>query len=244
MFKKIGYTILIFIFIQAMNQCLIFSGSALEKIHLFGNPGSRALVGVFQQLIQALIGLGLYRLLFKNNAADLGINTINKKVSIKSFCIFALIWSLTILLYVFAIYNFSPNVWLSMKSIELPQTKTIIETLLFESFFPGLGEEILFRGFIINLLIRLVFTDYQDNGFQKIGVIALSSTYFATAHIYFTLEPFRLTHIDYLQIVMALGCGGFYAFVYLKTKSLITPFLAHNFANTTSTICGYMISCL
>ncbi len=244
MFTKIGYTILILIFIQVMNQCLIFSGSALEKIHLFGIPNSGVWVGIFQQLMQVMIGLGLYRLLFKNNAADLGINTINKKVSIKYFYIFALIWSLTILLYVFAIYNFFPNVWLSMKSIELPQTKTIIETLLFESFFPGLGEEILFRGFIINLLIRLVFTDYQDNGFQIIGIIALSSIYFTTAHIYFTLEPLRLTHIDYLQIVMALGCGAFYAFVYLKTKSLITPFLAHNFANTTSTICGYMISCL
>ena len=244
MVKRIGYTLLILIFIQVMNQFLILSGSALEKLHLFGIPDSRVLVGVFQQIMQAVIGLGLYWFLFKKNAAALGINTINIKVSMKYFCIFALTWSLTILLYVFAIYSFFPNVWLSMKSIELPQINIIIETLLFESFFPGFGEEILFRGFIINLLIRLVFTEYRDNGFQKLGVIALSSIYFATAHIYFTLEPFRITHIDYLQIVMALGCGAFYAFAYLKTKSLVTPFLAHNFSNTTSTIFGYIISSL
>ena len=244
MFKKIGYTVLILIFIQVLNQCLIFSGSALEKLHLFGFPNSGVMVGVVQQLMQAVSGLGLYRLLFKKNAAALGINIKNKNVSMKYFCFFALTWSLTILLYVFAIYNFFPNVWLSMKSIELPQSNTIIETILLKSFFPGLGEKILFRGLIINLLIRLVFPGYRNDGLQKIGVIVLSSIYFATAHIYFTLEPFRITHIDYLQIVMALGCGAFYALVYLKTRSLVAPFLAHNFANTTSTICGYMISCL
>ena len=62
------------------------------------------------------------------------------------------------------------------------------------------------------------------------------------AHIYFTLAPFQLTHLDPLQLAIAFGCGVFYAAAYLKTKSLLAPFLAHNFSNTTSTICGYLIS--
>jgi membrane protease YdiL (CAAX protease family) len=43
---------------------------------------------------------------------------------------------------------------------------------------------------------------------------------------------------------MALGCGVFYAGVYLKTKSLLAPFLSHNFSNTTSTIVGYLIAAM
>jgi membrane protease YdiL (CAAX protease family) len=167
---------------------------------------------------------------------------VARNLSIKLFFFYALLWSAIIVLYVSGTYFFFPNTWLSMTSIELPRTNTIIATLLFQSLFPGFGEEILFRGLIINLLATLVFTRFRHNKAGKLGIIVLSSAYFATAHIYFTLIPFRMTHIDYLQIVTAFGCGTFYAIVYLKTKSLLAPFLAHNFSNTTATICGYVIS--
>jgi membrane protease YdiL (CAAX protease family) len=85
-------------------------------------------------------------------------------------------------------------------------------------------------------------TRYRESTGSKIGVIVLSSLYFALAHVYFTVEPFRLTHIDYLQLVTAFACGVFYATAFLRTKSLLAPFLAHNFANTSATICGYIIS--
>jgi membrane protease YdiL (CAAX protease family) len=105
-----------------------------------------------------------------------------------------------------------------------------------------MGEEILFRGLIINLLAAWVFTSFRDNRASKFGIVFLSAAYFAIAHIYFSLDPFQLTHIDYLQIVTALGCGSFYAIFYLKTKSLLAPFLAHNFANTSTSLVGYIIS--
>ena len=129
-----------------------------------------------------------------------------------------------------------------MRTIALPPTNTIVTTLLFQSFFPGMGEEILFRGFIINVLAAFVFTNWQQNNASKWGIVALSSGYFAIAHIYFTLSPLQLTHIDPVQIAMALGCGAFYAVVFLKTKSLLAPFLSHNFANITSTLVSYLIA--
>ena len=242
MVKKIAYTLLILIFIQILNQFLILSGAALGRILPTDFQYSRTAVGIYQQLVQAVTGIVLYRWLFKKGIKDLGINTRNKKRSIKLFLFFAVLWSAIIVLYVSGAYFFFPNTWLAMASIELPQTNTMIATLLFQSFFPGMGEEILFRGLIINLLSVLVFTEFRQNKASKFGIIVLSSTYFAIAHIYFTLIPFQITHIDYLQIVMALGCGAFYAVFYLKTESLLAPFLAHNFSNTTSTICGYIIS--
>jgi hypothetical protein len=242
MIKKTAYALLILIFIQLLNQFLILSGSALERTMHSGFQYSRTVVGIFQQIVQAVIGIALYRWIFKKGIKDLGINLRNKNLSIKLFFFYALLWSAILVLYVSGTYFFFPNTWLSMRSIQLPQINTMVITLLFQSFFPGLGEEILFRGFIINLLSSLVFPKFRQNKASKFGIIILSSTYFAIAHIYFTLAPFQITHIDYLQIVTALGCGAFYAVVYLKTESLLAPFLAHNFSNTSATICGYIIS--
>ncbi len=240
--KKIAYAILIFIGIQVFNQFLIFSGSALGRALDMQEP--RFFVGVYQQLVQAMTGILLFRWIFKKDLDELGINTKNRAISLKYFCVYALLWFVVILLYVFGSFLFFPQNWAAMKAIELPQANTIVTTLLFQSFFPGMGEEILFRGFIIQLLMALVFTGHRESRISKIGIIALSSLYFAVAHIYFSLLPFRLTHLDYLQLVNALGSGILYAIMYLRTRSLLAPFLAHNFSNTTATLCGYIIAAL
>jgi membrane protease YdiL (CAAX protease family) len=242
MVKKIAYIFLILIFIQLLNQFLIFSGSALERAMRSDFQYTSMVVGVYQQIVQAVTGIVLFRWLFKKGTKELGINTRNKNRSIRFFLFFAGLWTAIIVLYLSATYFFFPDGWASLTAVERPPTNTMIATLLFQSFFPGMGEEILFRGLIINVLAAGVFTNFRDNTASKLGIVILSSVYFAIAHIYFSLDPFRLTHIDYLQIVTALGCGSFYAIFYLKTRSLLAPFLAHNFANTSTSLVGYIIS--
>ena len=126
---KIAGIILIFIFIQLMNQFLILSGSTLERV-FSGSPHSRFIVGVFQQLTQASIGIILFRLIFKKGIKELGINLKNSRISIKFFFYFALLWSSIIVLYVVAAYLFFPTTWESMKSLELPQANTIMATAM------------------------------------------------------------------------------------------------------------------
>ena len=241
--KKIAYIILIFLSIQLMNQFLSLSGSCLER-QLIDISNPEFWVGVYQQIFQAITATVLFFLFFKKGVKELGINARNASTSIRYFGFFVLAWVSIMILYVLITHTYFPQTWASMTSIELPQLNTIIPTLLFQSFFPGIGEEILFRGFIVNVLAALVLTRYRDHGVSRMGIIFISSLYFATAHIYFTLSPFRLTHIDCLQLVTGFCCGAFYAVVYLKTKSLLAPFLAHNFANTSATVCGYIISAI
>ena len=241
--KKIATIIVIFLSIQIMNQFLILSGSWVGR-QLIDIPDPKFWVGVYQQFFQAFTAIVLFYLFFKTGVKELGINARNANASIKYFGLFVLAWISIIILYVWITHTYFPQSWASMTSIELPPFNTIIMTLLFQSFFPGLGEELLFRGFIVTVLAALVFTRYRDHRVSKMGIIFISSLCFATAHIYFTLSPFRLTHIDYLQLATAFGCGAFYAVVYLKTKSLLAPFLAHNFANTSATIAGYIISAM
>lgn len=243
MARKIATIILIFLSIQLMNQFLIFSGSWWER-QLIDIPNPKFWVGVYQQFFQAVTAIVLFYSFFKTGVKELGINARNASASIKYFGFFVLAWVSIMILYVLITHAYFPQTWASMTSTELPPFNTILTTLLFQSFFPGFGEELLFRGFIVNVLAALVFTKYRDHGGSRMGIIFISSLCFATAHIYFTLSPFRLTHIDYLQLVTAFGCGAFYAVVYLKTKSLLAPFLAHNFANTSATICGFIISAI
>ena len=240
--QKIAYILLILACIQLLNQFLIFSGSALEGAIGPTMQNARFAVGVYQQLVQALTGILLFRWLFQKGTQELGINTWQQKRSLNFFLRFVWLWLAIVGLYVAATYFIFTDEWQAMRAIALPPTNTIVTTLLFQSFFPGMGEEILFRGFIINVLAAFVFTNWQQNSASKWGIVVVSSGYFAVAHIYFTLSPLQLTHIDPVQIAMALGCGAFYAVVFLKTKSLLAPFLSHNFANVTSTLVGYLIS--
>jgi membrane protease YdiL (CAAX protease family) len=173
---------------------------------------------------------------------DLGINLNNKTRSLYYFGCFALAWLAIIAIYLVFNYFFSPKTWSALSTAELPPISTITTTLIFQAIFPGMGEEILFRGLILNLLAQWVFPRYKQHRASLIGMLILSSFYFAAAHVYFQAVPFELTHFDPLQIVTALGCGAVYAVMFLRTKSLLAPFLAHNFANTTATICGYLIA--
>lgn len=240
--KQIAVGILILAGIEVFNQLLIATGSALSSTLQVTTINIQFWVGVYQQIFQAAVGILLYILLFKQSIQELGINLRNKTRSVRYFFRFALIWLVVITIYLAASYFIFPQTWSTLRAVELPSASTIKGTIIFQAIFPGLGEEILFRGLILNLLARWVFPRYEQKKVSKIGMVVLASFYFAVAHIYFQVAPFKITHFDPLQIVIALGCGGAYAVMFLKTKSLLSPFLAHNFANLTTTIIGYLVA--
>ena len=240
--QQIAVGILILVGIEVLNQFLIVSGSALSNALQVRTVNRQFWVGVYQQIFQASLGILLYRLLFKKGIHNLGINLNHHTRSVGYFGSFALGWLVIVAIYLTASYFFFPQTWSALREIELPSPSTITTTLIFQAFFPGMGEEILFRGLILNLLTRWVFPRYEQHKASQIGLVVLVSFYFAVAHIYFQVAPFTLTHFDPLQIVVALSCSAAYAVMFLNTKSLLAPFLAHNFSNTTTTICGYLIA--
>jgi len=239
---QIAIGMLILAGIEMLNQFLIVSGLALSHVLQERTPDVRFWVGVYQQLFQAAVGILLYTFLFKKNLCELGINLNNKTGSVRYFGLFALAWLVIIAIYLGASYFLFPKTWSALSAVALPPPHTIRATLIFEAIFPGMGEEILFRGLILSILARWVFPRPEQHKASQIGMVVLSSFYFAAAHIYFQVAPFALTHFDPLQVVTALGCGTAYAVMFLKTKSLLASFLAHNFSNTTVTICGYLIA--
>lgn len=239
--RRVAVVLLIFVGIQLLNQFLMATGQLVESAFPAGAPLGRFTTGVYQQTVQAAVGLVLARRLLGQGAAALGINTARRRQSLRLFGGYAPAWLAVIALYLAVAYHFFPAVWDGMRSAELPPPATITATLLFQAFFPGIGEEILFRGCIISLLVALVFTDPHRRRADAVGVVVVSSLTFALAHVYFTVAPWRIIHFDALQIANALGNGAFYAVAYRRTGSLLAPFLAHNFSNTTVSLVGYAL---
>ncbi len=54
---------------------------------------------------------------------------------------------------------------------------------------------------------------------------------FMFGHVNFELSPFRLTYFNWLQQVTVVIFGIFYAFLFVRTRSLVGPILAHNLLN-------------
>ena len=152
-YRFIYLIIIIFIGLQFLNQFLIITGNKIFSLLQTTTGYEVFIVGVFQQSIQMLLAIILAIFLLNKDAAGIGINTLNFKKSIKYFGIFSSIILLIIFLYLFVTYIFFQNLWQDMRNATFPSTTEIALKFLFQSIFPGLGEEFLFRGFLISFLI-------------------------------------------------------------------------------------------
>ncbi len=99
------------------------------------------------------------------------------------------------------------------------------ESPLYTSLFPGIWEEVVFRGIILTMLLR-IYSEKKSiiiNGllFGFFHLVNLLNFLFGTA---FTIES--LVSILF-QVVYATAIGFFYAYLFVKTKSLIPSIISH-----------------
>jgi membrane protease YdiL (CAAX protease family) len=104
----------------------------------------------------------------------------------------------------------------------------------------GLGEEPLFRSFVI-----LALAKYWQGAVQ-IGRLGLSYAsllcgfIFMTAHVGYAIVPrFEIVHVDALQLTYTFFLGVAWASIFEKTKSLLAPVAAHIWANFIQYALGY-----
>lgn len=108
----------------------------------------------------------------------------------------------------------------------------IIKDLLIYGLMPGLGEEPLFRVLVIQFLLLTVYKGKEiDDKNIRIGIILISAICFAYGHIYIvSWAPFSVNY-NVIQLVTSLGLGVFYAITYIKTKSILTAIVCHNYSD-------------
>ena len=229
--------------VQIMNQILIYIGNDLSSMIATNDPRKSVLILIIQELLQLGAAILIFKVFFNRNFSQLGLNLKNKKLSLKIFVAFSIVWLLVIILYYALVFIFDKSLWNSLLHYPLPSKEYAVAYIGFEAIFPGLCEETLFRGLILYALINNGWASRIKIGKVEISYAAiLTGIIFMCAHIYFRILPFEITHLNYTQLFMAFSLGIFQAITFEKTKSLLSPILTHNFSNLSSTLCGYFVS--
>ncbi len=102
---------------------------------------------------------------------------------------------------------------------------------LFQVLLSGTSEEILYRSLVITSMLALGRKlGYGEKTNVTLAVIVVTVC-FMFGHVNFELNPFRITYFNWLQQVTVVIFGLFYAFLFVRTRSLVGPILAHNLLN-------------
>jgi membrane protease YdiL (CAAX protease family) len=106
------------------------------------------------------------------------------------------------------------------------------ETLWFQLTLPGIDEEILFRGVLLGLLLNTVaFRDFPLFN----PSIWITAILFGFIHG-FTLNKNFEIQIDGLLFTQTAFAGWVWAWMTIKSRSILLPILSHNFSNFFGTL--------
>ena len=96
--------------------------------------------------------------------------------------------------------------------------------LLYQFMYIAVAEEVFFRGYVQNNILRLTSTTGgQQHRLQQWASIVLSAAVFAAAHI--TVQGEMISVLTFLP-------GLISGWLFIRTKSLLAPILFHGLANT------------
>lgn len=127
--------------------------------------------------------------------------------------------------------------------ISYPLTlRNIAGHLSFMFTMPGLSEEILFRALTMGILLRSWQGKIRFMSIEVSSAGLIAAIIFTLAHIGFTLNPFRITYYQPMQLLFAFCLGIFYAVMFDKTRSLLGPILVHNASDGLGTVIYMVIS--
>lgn len=182
---------------------------------------------IFQGLISLLI-MYVISLLRQISLADFGLTNNQWKYSLKRVIQFALVWWIIQLSVGF--YMMSNGTVADLFSFELT-VKNYLGYFLFQILLSGTSEELLYRALLIGLLL---FLGNQAGFSKKLNIalaVMISMIAFIIGHVSYTIFPFAILSYNVLQLLTVVIFGGFYTYLFIKTKSIFGPILAHNVLN-------------
>jgi membrane protease YdiL (CAAX protease family) len=106
-----------------------------------------------------------------------------------------------------------------------------VETILFQSTMPGISEEVIFRGILLTLLIRVFVNPKWTIANVTFGWAAIiTSILFGLTHGFYFDNNYNV-HFDFFAILRTTFDGFLFALLVEKTKSLVPSILFHNILN-------------
>jgi uncharacterized protein len=232
--KKLIYipiSVGLIIAVESISQFSFLMTNHLYPTLRFLDKGNAFLYITIHHLFQGLIAFSLIFLiscLHDKNLADFGLNLNQWKYAIKRVYQFALIWTVIQLSVGFSMisggsignfFNFELTV------------KNYTGYFLFQILLSGSSEELLYRAFLIGTLI---IVGKQIGLSHKLNItlaVTASMLAFVIGHVSYTIFPFTISSYNVLQLLTVLIFGSFYTYLFIKTKSVLGPIIAHNVLN-------------
>lgn len=237
--KRIGIiTVIALIFIvfqNYMNKWIFQLSFRFYPIYKSIDPDNAFIYLYLHHIIQTIIFITLIIIamrLFSLTWMDFGLNFTNYKKSILYTLCFVVLWAILQFCIGYLMVKHGTEV-----SLDFPlNTRNITGYFLFEILLTGTSEELFFRGLVITILTLIMKNYFSNHKITNILAILISTIIFMAGHINFESFPFRITYIDGLQQLTLFIFGTFYSILFIKTKSLLGPMLAHNLLNGVATL--------
>ena len=236
---RIFFVVIVAIFLPVLCSHI----SLLLETYIDGKPlaGGILLTVVFY-VIQSGVAMLLGILIMICSIREMGFNASNFKLTLKMLGWFIPIWFLVVVLFYVIGLNCIADFDTFITHYYVKDKLTMQKDLVIGCLLTGIGEEPLFRGFVVSSLI-VIITRYISVGKAKIPLVALlSGLLFALAHIEYQIMPFRIIYTDGIQLCTTFILGTFWSIMFIKTKSLIGPIIAHMCANVIQIMGGYIVA--
>jgi uncharacterized protein len=206
----------------------------LSLAQLQAMPWLAGYAGETGYLIGALICIGL---LSKGRFGDFGLRLPRGNSYLKA----ALLWGICFGLLMFAVDHLPQLITHVPPAVALTRGN-VAGQLVFEAIFPGVGEEVLFRGLLVTYLSSRISGRIRFLGFDLHIAGVVVAAMFALAHIssFWSQPLWQAVN----QQVYAFGFAVFYAYWYEKSGSLAAAIVGHNVGNFVESVAELLLAAL
>jgi membrane protease YdiL (CAAX protease family) len=232
--------LVLLLFTQLFSKASFFlAGQIYPKWQSLDPDGSYLYISI-HHVFQALFAVGLIALIktrMDKTWSDFGFNTNEWRFALKRVLQFCAFW--------FVLQGSIAVIMMLTGTSPAPfhfplTTGNFAGYFLFQVLLSGTSEEILFRALVIITMLSVgKHAGYSDKTNTIIAVV-VSILIFMLGHVNIRFNPFGVENVNLLQQVTVFTFGGFYAYLFLKTKSLFGPMLAHNWLNGVIVLIGLM----
>lgn len=198
------------------------------------DPDNAYLGNVVHHTAMMLLTLAVILFLNKVDVLEFGLGLGDRKAGGRYVALYtAVLIGITLVVHVFMLMTNS------LPSYPYPlNRRNIIGTLLFQFFFTGPAEELLFRALPITILVAEL--GRRVNIRLGIGAETIIAAFlFALAHADFSLFPLSF-EADPFQLLYAFGQGLIAGKVYEDTGSVVYPMIMHSVSNVLMVQTGYL----
>ncbi len=241
--KKLISLILVFLIVHILPIIARAIAGSFDFSGISNDPLRQLAFVSITYIVQISLILTTLKISFKGSLSNAGFNLDNKSLSLSILTKFICIWSMIVILFYILALNFYKGFGDYIINICPPDFWYILKQFIGSVVFAGIGEEPLFRSFVI-----LALTGYWSGSFKFAKVTIphisiISGFIFMTAHIGYTVYPvFTITYIDPLRLTFTFILGVVWTNIFIKTKSLLCPVLAHSSANAIQYTAGFIAS--